>query len=151
MSAPENVSAEEQFAHAQAAWAAAVQAHRMAPPDAGFSARLAALSSACRLEAAACRAADRAGYEWPPHRAGQSNQPWELRPESARRGPAELWRLFDVAVSELERAGTTTSLLAVAAAHERLGDAAAALADAVEAEDRRAGLLPAARRRSRSA
>lgn len=75
----------------------------------------------------------------------------ELRPESGCRGPAELWRAFDVAVSELERAGTTTSLIDVAAAHERLGNAAAALAEAVEAEDRRAGLLPPARGRRRSA
>ena len=151
MSTPEREAAEEHFAQAQAAWSAAVQGHKLAPPDAGFSARLAALARACALEAAACRESDQLGYEWPPHRAGHSNQPWELRPESGRRGPADLWLAFDTAVSELERAGTTTSLLAVAAAHERLGHAAAALAEAIEAEDRRSGLLPPARARRRSA
>jgi hypothetical protein len=151
MTTREQRAAEEQFAAAQEAWRLAVDAHRLAPPDAGFSARLAALAGACRLEAMACRAADLAGYEWPPHRAGHSNQPWELRPESGRRGPADLWRAFDIAVSDLERAGTTTSLIDVAAAHERLAEAAAALAEEIEAEDRRSGLLPAVRRRRRSA
>ena len=141
---PDRTFALEHFAQAQAAWAAAVKAHLSAPPDAGFSARLAALARACQLEADACRESDRAGYEWPPHRAAKPDQPWELRPESGRRGPTDLWRVFDAAVRELEYVATRTSLLDVAVAHERLGDAAAALAAAVEAEDRLAGRHPSA-------
>jgi hypothetical protein len=148
---PDETSALEQFAQAQAAWSTAVEAHRRAPPDAGFSTRLAALARACELEAEACRASDQAGYECPRHRARESNQPWELLPESARRGPTDLWRAFDVAVSVFGAcgcAGTTTSLVDVAAAFDHLGDAAAALAKAIEAEDRRTGTAPADPRRS---
>ena len=123
-------------------------AHRLAPPDAGFSTRLGALAAAARAEADACRAADAAGFEWPPHRASSSKPPWELQPRSGRRGPGGLWRRFDAAVAELNRAAAGTDLIDVAAAYEELADAVRRLAEAVESEDRSSGLLPRARQRS---
>jgi hypothetical protein len=135
-------AAQVAFRDAQEAWRRALEAHRLAPPDAGFSARLARLAAAARAEAAACREADAAGFEWPPHRASSSNPPYELQPGSGRRGPEELWRHFDAAVADLNRAATGTDLLDVARAYDDLAVAAGALADAVEGEDRASGLLP---------
>ncbi|HXR29367.1 MAG TPA: hypothetical protein VN772_07285, partial [Solirubrobacteraceae bacterium] len=99
-------AAQEAFRGAQQLWRGALEAHRLAPPDAGFSDRLARLADAARAEAEACRVADAAGFEWPPHRASSSAPPYELQPGSGRRGPQELWRRFDGAVSELNRAAT---------------------------------------------
>jgi hypothetical protein len=132
---------QDEFAAVQQRWRHVIAAHRQAPPDPGFSARLAALSEVSRAEAEVCRKAHAEGYEWPPHKSAGS-QPWELQPGSGRRGPEELWRTFDIAVLELERAGAGTDLLAVAAAHDLLADAAGALAEAVECEDRESGVLP---------
>ena len=140
-------AAQEAFRGAQELWRGALEAHRLAPPDFGFSGRLAGLADAARAEADACRVADQAGFEWPPHRASSSVPPYELQPSSGRRGPEELWRRFDGAVSELNRAATGTDLVAVAVAYEALADAAGELAVAVEREDRASGLLPRARGR----
>ena len=139
--------AQAAFRKAQEEWRSALAVHRLAPPDAGFSARLAGLAAAARAEADACRVADRAGFEWPPHRASSSAPPYELQPGSGRRGPEELWRRFDGAVSELNRAATGTDLIAVAVAYEELAEVAGELAVAVEREDRASGLLPRARAR----
>ena len=138
--------AEAAFRAAQQLWRCALEAHRLAPPDAGFSARLSGLAGAARAEAEACRAADGAGFEWPPHRASSSAPPYELQPGSGRRGPETLWRRFDGAVTELNRAATGTDLVAVAVAYEELAEAADELAVTVEREDRASGLLPRARR-----
>src|SRR5579871_2125746 len=115
--------AQAAFAAAQEGWRRALAAHRLAPPDGGFSLRLAGLAAAARAEAGACRAADAAGFEWPPHRASSSRPPWELQAGSGRRGPPELWRRFDGAVADLNRAATGTDLLEVAAAYEELAEA----------------------------
>jgi hypothetical protein len=139
--------AQATFREAQGQWRSALEAHRLAPPDSGFSARLAGLAEAAGAEATACREADRAGFEWPPHRASSSEPPYELQSGSGRRGPGELWRRFDGAVSELNRAATGTDLVAVAAAYEALAEVAAELAVAVEREDRASGLLTRARAR----
>ena len=142
--------AQTAFAQAQQHWRRAIEAHRAAPPDAGFSARLTALAQAALEEAEVCREADEAGFEWPPHRGANSEPPYELRPGSGRRGPDGLWRRFDVAVGELGRAATGRDLQAVARAYQELGEVTAELATAVEAEDRTSGLLPA-RSRARAA
>jgi len=142
------------FAKAQQHWREAIDGHRTAPPDAGFSVRLATLAQAAFEEARVCLEADDAGFEWPPHRGANSEPPPELRPGSGRRGPDGLWRRFDVAVGELGRAATGRDLQAVARAYQELGDVADELAEAVEAEDRKGGLLPAraaARAQRRSA
>ena len=140
-------AAQEAFRGAQQLWRGALEAHRSAPPDAGFSGRLAGLADAARAEAEACRVADAAGFEWPPHRASSSAPPYELQPGSGRRGPQELWRRFDGAVSELNRAATGTDLIAVAVAYEEMAQVAGELAVAVEREDRASGLLPRAQAR----
>jgi uncharacterized protein YukE len=134
--------AQRAFRDAQEQWRRALESHRLAPPDAGFSARLAGLASAAELEAAACREAHEARFEWPPHRASANKPPYELQPGTGRRGPAELWRAFDAAVAELNRAATETDLVEVAKAYEALAAAARDLASAVEGEDRASGLLP---------
>jgi len=113
----------------------------MAPPDAGFSRRLADLAAVAREEADVCRKAAAAGYSWPSH-ASNVEQPYELRPGTGRRGPKDLWQHFDRAVEELGRAAAGTDLIEVAAAHEQLAGAAGDLATAVEHEDRASGLLP---------
>jgi hypothetical protein len=127
--------AQTAFRDAQERWREALEAHRMAPPDAGFAVRLAQLSEAAQQEAEACRAADAAGFEWPPHRAVDGGPPYELRPGTGRRGPESLWRRFDAAAGELSRAATGTDLLAVAHGYELVAIAAAELADAVTLED----------------
>ena len=135
------------FADAQQRWREALEAHRTAPPDAGFSERLAALADAACAEAEACREADANGFEWPPHRATQSKPPYELQPGSGRRGPRELWVRFDSAVAELNRVAAGTDLLDVADVYETLAEIAAQLVQAVEREDRASGLLPRPRAR----
>jgi hypothetical protein len=131
---------QELFAAAQQGWRRAVQAHRMAPPDAGFSRRLADLAAVAREESRVCRTAAAAGYSWPSH-TSNVEQPYELRPGTGRRGPKDLWQRFDRAVDELTRAAAGTDLTEVAAAHELLADAADDLATAVAHEDRASGLL----------
>lgn len=130
------------FAAAQQRWRRAIQAHQLAPPDAGFSARLAELAAVAREEAEVCREAAAAGYEWPQH-GSTAPPPYELRPGTGRRGPEALWARFDAAAAELNRAGAGSDLIEVAHAHELLADAAGALAVEVEREDRASGLLPA--------
>jgi hypothetical protein len=135
------------FREAQRRWGEALEAHRLAPPDADFSSRLAALAAAARAEADACRDAQAAGFAWPPHRASSSQPPYELQSGSGRRGPGELWARFDLAVAELNRAATGADLLEVAAAYAQLSEAADEVARAVAREDRIGG----AKRRARGA
>jgi len=137
--------AQAAFRAAQEQWRRALESHRLAPPDGGFSVRLAALAAAAEAEAAACREADAAGFEWPPHRASANKPPYELQPGTGRRGPEELWRVFDAAVAELNRVATATDLVEVADAYDALAAAAADLATAVDREDHASGLLPRAR------
>jgi hypothetical protein len=140
---------EQAFQEARETWRAALRGHVLAPPDAGFSARLAALAAAASQRAAACEAAYADGFEWPPARGG-AKPPYELQPGSGRRGPAELWERFDEAVAELDRVSEGRSLRAVARAYAELGDVADQLALAVEREDRASGLLPPVRRHRKS-
>ncbi|MGA2008381.1 MAG: hypothetical protein ABSH27_12595 [Solirubrobacteraceae bacterium] len=137
-------NAQQAFRDAQESWRRALESHRLAPPDAGFSERLGGLGAAAQAEASACRDAAAAGFEWPPHRASANKPPYELQPGTGRRGPEELWRVFDTAVAELNRAATGTDLLEVATAYEALAVAVSELASAVEREDRSSGLLPRA-------
>jgi hypothetical protein len=142
---------EQAFQEARRVWRQALQDHVLAPPDAGFSARLAALASAAAKRATACEAAAADGFEWPPARGG-AKPPYELRPGSGRRGPEKLWTRFDEAVAELDRVSEGRSMRAVGRAYADLAEVAAQLAEAVERDDRASGLLPAvARKRRRSA
>jgi hypothetical protein len=142
---------EQAFADARGVWRAALREHVLAPPDSGFSARLAGLAAAARQRADACEAAYRDGFEWPPARGG-AKPPYELQPGTGRRGPEKLWVRFDESVAELDRVSEGRSLRAVGRAYADLADVASKLADAVERDDRASGVLPVApRRRRRSA
>ena len=123
------------FKDGMASWASAVQAHKQAPPDLGFAARLAALAQGASEAARVCRAADAAGFEWPPARKADSEPPYELRPGTGRRGPEELWRRFDQAITRLSTVAAGTDMLEVARAYEELAAGAEDLAQAVKAED----------------
>jgi hypothetical protein len=130
---------------AMVSWRTAVEAHTMAPPDDGFAARLAALSKSASEAARACRPLGAAGYLWPSARKTDSEPPYELRPGTGRRGPEQLWRRFDRAVTQLVAVAAGEDLLEVAGAYEELAQALHDLAEAVEQEDR-----SRATRRSRS-
>jgi hypothetical protein len=151
MNTTSSTSGEEQvlndFRDALGGWRMALEAHRMAPPDQGFSARLAGLAQAASEEARACRAADAAGFDWPPHRAADPRPPYELQPGTGRRGPEALWRGFDEAVRQLNTAATGQNMLDVARAYDELAAAAGALAEAVEREDGASARRPRARAR----
>jgi hypothetical protein len=117
-------------------WAQAMSAHKLAPPDAGFGARLRALSEAAGREQTVWEHAHAAGLMWRPiPGAEQAEPPYELRPGTGRRGPAELWHQFDAAVADLNHAITQSNAAKVADAFGELSDAAEALADAVARED----------------
>ncbi|MBV9943985.1 MAG: hypothetical protein JO262_17795 [Solirubrobacterales bacterium] len=118
------------------AWAEAMKAHKLAPPDARFTARLQALSEAAEREQVAWEHAHAAGLMWRPIPGAENAEPpYELRPGTGRRGPAELWARFDETVAALNRAITGSSAAEVADAFGELSGAAGALADAVARED----------------
>ena len=86
------------------AWADAMRAHKLAPPDLGFAARLRTLAEAAASEQVAWEHAHAAGLLWRPvPGAERAEPPYELRPGTGRRGPAELWERFDAAVGTLNR------------------------------------------------
>jgi hypothetical protein len=134
------------FEDGMASWAGAVQAHKQAPPDLGFGDRLAALAKGASEAARVCRAADAAGFEWPPARKADSEPPYELRSGTGRRGPEDVWQRFDQASTRLGTVAAGTDMLEVARAYEELAAIAEELAQAVQAEDR-STLRPKARAR----
>lgn len=117
-------------------WAQAMRAHRMAPPDSGFASRLRALADAAASEQVAWEYAHAAGLLWRPVAGAEGAEPpYELRPNTGRRGPAELWARFDAAVAGLNRAITGSDGGVVADAFGELSEAAGDLAEAVAEED----------------
>src|SRR5438270_8688839 len=91
-------------------WAEAMRAHKLAPPDAGFAARLRLLADAAAREQVAWEHAHAAGLQWRPVPGAERAQPpYELRPGTGRRGPQELWERFDTAVATLNNAITQSS------------------------------------------
>jgi hypothetical protein len=121
---------------ASTAWADAMRAHKMAPPDPGFAERLRRLADAASTEQVAWEHAHAAGLIWRPvPGAERAEPPYELRPGTGRRGPAELWSRFDAAVATLNAAITGSDAAAVADAFGEMADAAVAVADAVARED----------------
>ncbi|MFI5003820.1 MAG: hypothetical protein ACHQE6_02280 [Solirubrobacterales bacterium] len=151
MNTTSSISGEErvlsEFRDALDGWRGALDAHRMAPPDHNFGVRLAGLARAAGEEADACRAADAAGFDWPPHRAADSRPPYELQPGTGRRGPEGLWRRFDEAVAQLNTVATGQNMLEVARAYEGLAVAAGELADAIEREGKAGSSRPRSRAR----
>jgi hypothetical protein len=117
-------------------WAAAMRAHKLAPPDPGFAGRLRMLAEAAEREQAAWENAHAAGLLWRPiPGAERAEPPYELRPGTGRRGPAELWARFDAAVAALNRAIAGSDAAAVSDAFGEMSRAAGSLADAVARED----------------
>jgi hypothetical protein len=120
-------------------WAEAMRAHKLAPPDAGFAARLRTLADAAASEQAAWEHAHAAGLLWRPiPGAERAEPPYELRPGTGRRGPEALWSRFDASVAALNRAISGSDSAAVADAFGELSEAAGELADAVARDDERA-------------
>ena len=136
-----------QFKDGMASWASAVEAHKQAPPNHNFAARLAALAEGASEAARVCRAADAAGFAWPPARKADSAPPYELRPDTGRRGPQQLWRRFDQAITRLSTVAAGEDMLEVARAYEELSAIGAELSQAVETEDRTSGARPRTRAR----
>jgi hypothetical protein len=118
---------------AQQAWAEAMRMHELAPPDAGFRARLRSLAGAARvMRDAHARALD-SGLAWRPIKDSErARPPYELRADTGRRGPTELWARFDAAVAQLNEAGAGDSLADVVAGYAAVSETANALADALE-------------------
>src|SRR5450755_3956940 len=117
--------------HARDSWAEAMRAHKLAPPDAGFAGRLRDLSEAAATEQVAWEHAHAAGLLWRPVPGAENAlPPYELRPATGRRGPAELWERFDAAVAALNQAITGSSAAAVADAFGEVAEVAGAIADA---------------------
>ena len=117
-------------------WAQAMRAHKLAPPDAGFAARLRTLADAAAREQVAWEHAHSAGLLWRPVPGAESAQPpYELRPGTGRRGPERLWQRFDAAVAALNNAITGSNAASVADAFGELSEAARQLADEVGVED----------------
>ena len=143
------MDSDQAFQEAREVWRAALREHVLAPPDAGFSVRIANLAAAAAQRAAACEAAHKDGYEWPAARGG-AKPPYELQPSTGRRGPAALWERFDEAVAELDRVSEGRSMRAVGRAYADLAEVAAALAKAVEREDRGRPAATAVAKRRRS-
>ena len=128
-------------------WAQAMRAHKLAPPDLGFAARLRALAEAAANEQVAWEHAHAAGLLWRPVPGAEGAEPpYELRPGTGRRGPPELWTRFDDAVKTLNRAITGSNPADVADAFGEMSDAATKLADAVAREDA-AAVTPGSRAR----
>jgi hypothetical protein len=122
--------------HASTAWADAMRAHKLAPPDAGFAARLRALAEAAETEQVTWEHAHAAGLLWRPVPGAENAEPpYELRPGTGRRGPDELWNRFDAAVTRLNHAIAGTSAADVADSFGEISAAALALADTVAEED----------------
>jgi hypothetical protein len=131
-------------------WAEAMRAHKLAPPDAGFAQRLRNLAEAAATEQVTWEHAHHAGLMWRPvPGAENASPPYELRPGTGRRGPADLWERFDRAVLALNRAITGSSAAAVADAFGDVAEAADALSTAVASEDEAAAA--ASRLRARGA
>ena len=119
---------------ARASWSGAMRAHEQAPPDPGFRDRLRALAeAAAAMRDAHGRALD-AGLAWRPVADSERPRPpYELRPGTGRRGPAELWTRFDTAVQQLNQAGAGDNLADVVDAYAAVAQAASELADALQA------------------
>jgi hypothetical protein len=119
---------------ARASWSGAMRAHEQAPPDPGFRDRLRALAEAAATMRDAHTRALQAGLAWRPvPDSERARPPYELRPGTGRRGPADLWIRFDTAVHQLNQAGAGDNLTDVVEAYAAVAQAASELANALQA------------------
>jgi hypothetical protein len=133
---PERAQILRAVRQASTAWADAMRAHKLAPPDPGFAARLRTLSDAAKAEQVTWEHAHGAGLLWRPVPGAENAEPpYELRPGTGRRGPQPLWDQFDEAVRRLNQAIAGTSAADVADAFGEISAVAAALADSVGEAD----------------
>jgi hypothetical protein len=112
-------------------------AHKMAPPDLAFAARLRSLAAAAEREREACEEAERAGLLWRPIPGAQGARP--VRDPSGHPPTRS-----GASVGAIRRSGaganhaiTGTNVRLVGRRFGELAFAAAALAEAVEVEDQR--------------
>ena len=111
-----------------------MRAHEQAPPDPGFRDRLRALAEAAAAMRDAHARALQAGLAWRPIADSErARPPYELRPGTGRRGPADLWTHFDAAVHRLNQAGAGDDLGDVVDAYAAVAQAASELANALQA------------------
>jgi len=119
----------ERMMSAGQSWESALDAHALAPPDAGFPIRLRALSDAAAEQADAFELAAEGGLGWRSRRIeGEFALAPELTPGTTRPGPSELWERFDSATAGLGAALSGTSPAALAAAFRELADVSGLLA-----------------------
>ena len=92
----------ERMQAAGESWESALDAHALAPPDAGFPGRLRALSSAAAEQAKAFELAAEGRLGWRSRKIdGEFALAPELTPGMNRPGPDDLWAQFDAAVAGL--------------------------------------------------
>lgn len=119
----------EQMMSAGQNWESALDAHALAPPDAGFPRRLRALADAASEQADAFELAAEGGLGWRSRAIeGEFALAPELTPGMNRPGPPELWERFDTATAGLATALAGTSPAALAAAFRELSEVAGLLA-----------------------
>ena len=110
-------------------WESALDAHALAPPDAGFPARLRALSIAASEQAAAFELAAEGGLGWRSRTInGEFSLAPELTPGRNRPGPPELWERFDAATAALAAALAGSSPKVLAEAFTELSEVSGLLA-----------------------
>jgi hypothetical protein len=119
----------ERMQTAGRAWESALDAHALAPPDAGFPGRLRALSSAAAEQAKAFKLAAEGGLGWRSRATdGRFALAPELTPGMHRPGPEESWSRFDEAVAGVARALGGSSPAELAAAFTSLSAVSGELA-----------------------
>jgi hypothetical protein len=123
----------ERMMTAGQSWESALDAHALAPPDAGFPMRLRSLSDAAAEQADAFELAAEGGLGWRPRAIGDdfALAP-ELTPGMTRPGPPEMWERFDAATAGLAAALAGISPAALAAAFRELSEVSGALASELQ-------------------
>jgi excisionase family DNA binding protein len=120
--AREHVSPKGWLGLSETFWRRAVDRSRMAPPDAGFAARLELLAKAAARKAAALADLDEEPGAWWQRQGAIPDGAitYELRPGGNRPGPEDLWASFDATVQALNDAMASHAALAELEALERL-------------------------------
>ncbi len=117
----------EQLRISNRRWLGALRAHQ------GFLPRLRELAEAAEQQAGALRLVDLAGGGWQPlEGARRIRVGYELRAESGRPGPPQLWHRFDRAVTEMGVALEGVAITAVERSLRELSSSAFELVDALE-------------------
>lgn len=120
--AREHVSAKGWVGLSETFWRKALERSRMAPPDAGFAARLELIANASARKAAALNDLDQEPGPWWQRQGALVGGAltYELRPGANRPGPDDLWVKFDAIVQALSVAMESHSALAELEALEQL-------------------------------